>query len=997
MINRPSYLDPTYISEFANTANQNLDISPEEWIRQNIAPTFDNFDPVTEARKAVEQGEQRYAELHPETISSQPNIDAPEGQSQPEGIDLSALLKYREQNKPKSFWEKGNNIIVNGLIDLKEMGTGLVSLMNPDTWKTLQGMAGDYFTPDLSVGQFTKDIANLLLENYNIDLNTLGDRTARDIVGGIIQGIYENPADTAMDVMSFGGAGLVRNLARKVPVLSRIVKAGEVEKAVAGEAASGVQKSVKYNETIKKAEEAAIKNNVKFEDVLKAAEEGTKLPEGGLESYKILKQASKDYDDLVKAASPDTYKGMESTAINQKILRERLKTNPEATFNDVERQTTPLLEMIDDGRYDEVLRRAKQGNVVAKEVIGAKTLYDKGRIIPITHVGAEIERGVTTLDDLAKQAIKYNGRFSERAIGNTSYDALAKAVVNNNEYVDKLAEQYLNRNIAGQILRGEFLGTGEQAGKNIAYLSKEALMNGDLRKAINNPITNPNESYDRIMTQAHNIAQKKGKNLDDIIQAVNEGRKPVRGEKGLYSLVQRANLSIPVAIDKDYLAVLRDQTGKGSQAYSGALQDLWSVNKSAMLGGGTYVAGNILTGAYNTVVNSGAHVLDDFVNAIKSKGELAKNAGIYRYAGEREVKTPILKQIYQVNRALGGKVFGAIDRNVQNLWAEMALHKELRSAGKGAETLQGKLDTITQMDKMKLGEMIVNARRAALINSPKTILPKELEGLANTVSPFWRWMDTATQSTVHMIEHHPLIANVLMADIAANIGFDVELQNRLNLGVQSKKPFVTYRFDQRSGKIKEIRADFIPQMTTLKMADAETYRRMGGSPILAATMQALEGKNSYGNYSKRPVLRNVMAGTVGSKRYMTGADGTLHEVGGQGDEILSAVIKDTFGAPRLYNRTISPLIASAWGGKSYQPYDMSIFASFNPNPMEGNVLFSGQPNRGRTIGDVGKSMLTLSESEYNPRYDRPQPNLQGRIIRQNNRYLNRMQYGGYNR
>lgn len=946
MINRPPYLDPNYISQIDSTIDPN--ISAEEYYNESITPTSDSFDPVTEAKEAVERGKQRYAELHPEAISGQPNIDAQEGQNQPEGIDLSALLKYREQNRPKSIWEKGNNLIVNGIIDVKEMGTGLVALTNPETWKTLQGMAGDYFTPDLTVGQFTKDIANLLLENYNIDLNTLGDRTARDIIGGILQGIYENPVDTAMDIMSFGGAGLIRKLVKKVPVLGRIVKAGEVEKAVAGEAASGVQKSVKYNEAIKKAEQAATDNNVKFEDVLKAAEEGTKLPEGGLESYKILKQASKDYDDLVKAASPDTYKGMESTAINQKILRERLKTDSAANFNDVERQTTPLLEMIDEGRYNEVLARAKQGDRVAREVIGAKTLYDKGRIIPITHVGAEIERGVTTLDDLAKQAIKYNGRFSERTIGNTSYEALAKAVVNNNEYVDKLAEQYLNRNIAGQILRGEFLGTGEQAGKNIAYLSKEALMNGDLRKAINNPVK--------------------------VADPINS-----------------------VAIDKDYLAVLRDQIGKGSQAYTGALQDFWSVNKSALLGGGTYVAGNILTGAYNTVVNSGAHVLDDFVNAIKSKGELAKNAGIYRYAGEREVKTPILQQIYKTNRALGGKAFGTIDRNVQNLWAEMALHKELRDAGKGAETLQGKLDAITQMDKMKLGEIIVNARRAALINSPKTILPREMEGLANTVSPFWRWMDTATQSTVHMIEHHPLIANVLMADIAANIGFDAELQNRLNLGVQSQKPFVTYRFDQRSGKIKEIRADFIPAMTTLKMADAETYRRMGGSPILAATMQALEGKNSYGNYSKRPILRDVMAGTVGSKRYITGADGTLQEVGGQGDEILSAIVKDTFGAPRLYNRTISPLIASAWGGKSYQPYDMSIFASFNPNPMEGNVLFSGQPNRGRTIGDVGKSMLTLSESEYEPKYDRPQPNLQSRIIRQNNKYLNRMQYGGYNR
>lgn len=857
--------------------------------------------------------------------------------------DIAALKAMRGQRAESKMSERSWNILSNIVKDAEEAGTGLTYMLThgKELLSQLPQAAQDYYNKNgYNPTELVKGTLNLLLENYNIDLDTLDERTARDIIGGVVQGAIEHPLFTLMDVASFGGAGVIRNIANKVPVLNRLAKAGKVESRIASESVEGSQKVANYTDKLREAEQAAKDAGVKFEDVLKAAEEGTKLPEGGLESYKKLKEAAPMYDELVKNISPETYRGMESTAINQKILRERLRTNPSATFDEVVRDTTPLMELVEDGKYAEVLTRAKQGNQVAKEIVGAKTLYDKGRIIPITHAMAEIEQVVPSLSKIAETFVDA-GRFSTRVAGNSNYEALAKALKNPDEFLEKVAEKYTEKNIAGSILRGEFIGQGETLGDKIKYLSRTDLESGKLSKAL--------DSASKELTAKNNVP-----------------------------------------ISESYLGVIRDQVNREGNLFTGALKDIYNVQRGNLLAGGTYVFGNMITGASNAVLNSGAGIIGDMISAIKSKGELARQLGVYRRNITPRYSNKIIEGFdkYSGNRLISRPLKYA-DRSLQNFWAEMAAHQEMRRAGvKYGE----RLNYISQADKAKLGDMITNIRRAALINSPKTILPKTAEPLMAAVSPFWRWLDTATQSNIYMLKKNPLMANVALNHIIANIGFDKEMQNRLNLNVSLDKPFVSYKFDDKTGQIKESRIEFIPSMTSLKLADKETLTNLDLNPALGAIIQSVSGKNSYGGYLRRPKVNGIITEAVGTKRYEVLPDGEVNEIKGKGDEIIASSLSSIFAVPRIYNKTIAPMLAPLLSpnGKYYQPYGMSVFGSFTPNVEGGNVFSSGDPQRGRTIEDVARSAITQYDIPYYP--ERPQSvmNARRRVLRQHNRRINRI-------
>lgn len=875
------------------------------------------------------------------TPNTQDSLKTPEQEQAEIERDIQAVQQARG-SQVNPMQERNWNIINNAWRNMQEIGTGINSfLVNaPEIVSSLPQQAKDYFASGKNVNDLVLDAANMVLSSYNIDLRTLPERTVQDILGGVVQGIYENPVDFALDFFSFGGAGLAKKLVKNIPVLSRTVKAGEIESRLGAEAVEGATKLTEYSEKMKKVEDLAKAGGTDLESVLKAAEEGTKLPVGGKEAYKALKEASKDYDSIIKYVSPETYRGMEETAINQKVLRERLKTNPNATFDDVNRETRPLIDLINENKYNEVLDLAKTGNKTAREVVGAKTLYDKGRLIPVTHVGAEVTKGIDTTGKLA-DAILDAGQFSSRVIGNSTYKAIADSIRKPNEFIDMLSRGYLERNVSGAILRGEMLGTGDAAGKNVMYLNRRLLENGKVRSALEG-------------------ASKTATSQKDV------------------------------PIDKDYLISLRDQMSRGETYLSGAAKDIYAVRKGTMLGGGTYVAGNIITGATNAVMNSGAYAISDFINAVKSKGQLAKNLGVYRRSYVPEVNTPGLRFINKLNQ-FTAKPLGEADKYVQNIWAEMAAHANLRRAGVAASE---RADFINQMDKAKLGEMVTDVKKVALINSPRTILPRELDAVANTISPFWRWLDTATQSNIHMLSKNPLMSNIVLTDIVANIGFDKELQNRLNLNVYSDKPFVSYKLDSRTGKIQEHSIEMTPLMTSLKLVDANTYMGSGGNPILGAIINSVQGKNAYGGFSQRPEINGVITQAIGTKRFQVLPNGEKREIKGMGDEILNTAIREFVAAPRLYNKTIAPLIASVISptGEYYQPYDMSMIGSFTPNYQGGNILKSGNPSRGRNIGDVGRAMLTEFSRDYYP--DRGiTPDMSRRIMRGYNRRMGRLMYG----
>ena len=88
--------------------------------------------------------------------------------------------------------------------------------------------------------------------------------------------------------------------------------------------------------------------------------------------------------------------------------------------------------------------------------------------------------------------------------------------------------------------------------------------------------------------------------------------------------------------------------------------------------------------------------------------------------------------------------------------------------------------------------------------------------------------------------------------------------------MQSDKPYVLYKFDDKTGEIKETTAEFVPITASLKFADG-VLRHTGdatpaGIPLLSDLMNAWQGKDRYGGPNNRAATINAMTPTVGSTR-----------------------------------------------------------------------------------------------------------------------------------
>lgn len=863
--------------------------------------------------------------------------------SQSSSVPIDSVLKDidagKMQAKPSSMNQPSTNLFENFLNDARRIGTGLnyVWANLPDIAQNAPQAIKDYFDSGKTAIDALIDVGNLLLEDYNIDIRKLPERDLVNIMQGIVAGAYSHPLTFLTDFISLGGAGVAKKLINKVPVLSRGIKAGKVEEAIAEQGAKVAEKTVKLEEYVKNADKLAQEGGSTLSELAKAAEEGIDIPKAAKPAFKELRKFSKQYNELEKAYAPQTYKGEEHMSIVQKILRDRQKIDPNITFLQVEREVTPLLDDMVKNGIDAVLEPASRGDRLAAEVYNAKRLFDEGRIFPVTHALAEVDSSANKgLLKAAKATGEFTnaGRFSNRIYGTATYDAIADQLRRPDEFLEGLTKKYLNGQISGAILRGELGGLNDLAQgvtKNIKYVNRELLENGQLQEALSKA------SKERILA-------------DDI------------------------------AIDADILAPLREQSGSVTGALDGLAQQIYQTAKSNLLAQGTYIGANVITGAANAVMNSGAGLIGDIVSAIKSKGQLAKNLGVYRRKISNAPDNSILKAIHKINRYTGAGQFQEIDRSIQNVLAEVAAHAEMRRAG---IPYADRLKAISDADKINIGKTIVDIKRAALINGSKTLLPKSVADVAFMGNPFWRWQDTATQSTYRMLEKHPIMANIALLDIAANIGFDKEMQNRLNLNVDMDKPYVSFKLDPK-GQKKTISAEFVPITTTLKFADFKNQSFAPSIPFFTSIYNAMGGLDRYGRPMKRPDQNGVLTQVFGTTRQIYRPETGWMPAGGQADEIINTSIKSLIGAPNLYNRTIAPIFSSIISptGQYYQPYDMALFGSYDRENLGGNAIKAGAPTKGRTALDVIKALGGIYEQDYKPQYDRPTILQQQKLTRQ---------------
>ena len=590
---------------------------------------------------------------------------------------------------------------------------------------------------------------------------------------------------------------------------------------------------------------------------------------------------------------------------------------------------------------------ANQGDKLAQQVVEATEKYRKGDLFPITHAGENIDaiddlyRAGTGVDDLDRI---YAGKFSTREFGLTPYADIAKNLRKPDEFLSGLGEQYAGRNIKDELLTGTLNGesVASKNAKNNVYITREALEG--------------NKTFQAIEKQATKVPLS----------------------------------STDIAIDKNLLSELNNQTkAVGKFFNSDLLYDLQNVGKSSMLASGTYLGANVIGGGITAVMASGLNTLDDLVHAIKTHGQLSKNLGTYRKAGEfRKVKTPILKQINTVNKYTTGAVTELIDRKFQNFYSEMAVHRKLREKG---ITPKSRLQALDEMDAKNLGDIIESVRAEALLNSTKPTMPRLVVEAGAAANPFWRWNDTALRSTLYMLQHHPITSNLIMNQVLGRIGFDNEMQNRLNLDVKSDKPFVSYYFNDRTGQTKEASLEWTPMMNSFKMLGTpDTFLKNDlQNPTLLQLWNSAQGKDQYGRALKRA---EKDAGRVrhqyeGGNRWVL-TDRGWKEQGTRLDEVASTFAKNTIGSLNFLNKTALPIVGTAIGQDFYQPYGQSLFGSFGGDETANNFISGGDLRKRRDMGDVANAFLGLYSQPYIPALEgeRPMSLSRGRSLMRKQRY-----------
>lgn len=822
----------------------------------------------------------------------------------------------------------GNNILKNAQANMAEIGTGLTNIMaHPaETLETIGGYIGrNYRNPYKIIG----DVSDAMTSPYNFKLGDIGNKTLGEIAAGAVVGAYEHPVDALMDFASLGGGEALGTIVKSTKAGQKAARAvenitakagfdlgGDINKAVQG--GMDVNKSAVQRDLIEatKPIQTATVMKATPEDLalaIRSAEEDLPVTGKALEIKNSLKEFSTKWDDVFKKYSPHTWVDPEELSIIQKIARDTGDT-----YQAVRKNVTPVLDTLkEENGLTKVRELSNSGNELATKVLDAKRLYDTGEIFPVTHGLAEVDK--TKAIDTSQRIL--NKRFSTREFGNASYEDIAKQLVSPSEYLESLGVNFANSEMAKQILEGANLG------------GVKSLAPDDIGKAV------------YVQREALEQAMRNEKDIHEVLKSAKKEKM----------------LDDDIPLDETVAKVLENKTERRGQSFGGVTGDVVKLAKQSMLGAGSYLGGNALTAASTALLNSGPMLISDIIQASKSKGKLLKELGLYRTdSAATKMHHPITQAISNINDVTGGKALRWVDRKIQNWWGEVGAHAALRKAG---------VNSIPEATKVQLANIIHDTRRAGLLNDPVSSLPAGLHDVLGVTNPFFNWIETATKSTYHQLKEAPFLTNVVVGDILGNIGYDQEIQNRLNLRVKSTRPYVSYKFDDKTGEIKETTAEFMPITSSFKFAEGVLNRDADMLPVsipaLSDLISVAQGKDKYGNPLKRAVKLNEVTQAVGSTRWkMNPQTGEMQKIGSQGDEMLATAVKALMVPTSLWNRTVAPAIGGVMGMHYNQPYAQSILGDFSDTDIHNNILVGGNPDKPRTGMDVIRAISGRSEYPY---------------------------------
>ena len=903
----------------------------------------------------------------------------------------NAADDLRATNRAYYEQARGANPIVNALADISEIGTGLTSMaVHPvETLKSVGSYIADpnryYKHPKHPIlggaKEMGNDLINVFASTYGISthdgaelfnlikegqIRKAGKKFGHDIVTAAVNA-YKHPVITALDVTPFvlaGKAGKVAEVATKG-------KGGAVNTAIDSASAKARSKTYKVQEAMQDIKSEVTKPVGRAYETTDLNNAIRNLEEGAVATTEAEKTATKALSRAVDAwneSIPEAYKVDNFTvAHNQRMVRSGKATSlvdADKNTQQFAKSRGTAADLTDEALKDRkgkigekaqvgkveydwkaVEEAAAAGDEWAKEMLISKQSFDKGYLKLVPHGLAEVAKDAAGTA-LSNEERIFAGKYSSRVFGTASYEDIGEQIKNANEWLDKQIQHFTEAEIAREIIEEGTLGgqklvqEGAKA-KDIVYLDREILAEKDLGKALDKALT---------VETPNSVAIEKAV-VDELVNQFKVRSGKPFGERWM------------------------------NEAYQ--------TSKQNMLAAGSYLAGNAITGANNAIMNSGLNPVTfarDIIDASRTKGRLAKEMGIYRQLGRSTVtaKTPIIKGVQKFNAPIADTL-NYIDAKMQNTFVEMAAHNRLRSQGFKFEE---RANALMDMDKVHLAQNIHDARMVGLLNPNRTILPKALHAAASILNPFWRWMDTAAQSSMYMMAKHPVVNGLVLNDFGARIGFDQEMQRRMKLGVVSDKQGVSYRYNEGSKKVEEVTCEFIPQLNTIRLVGETAKAIQSGKmdelpfkiapaavPFFGAVLNATYGKDRYGRPLLRPEADRRLNGAIqvmqGGKRYHYVPNKTVgfEEIqGGMGDEILSTAINELIAYPKLFNRMVLPSAAvgaSLLTGNNiryYKPYPNQIIGEFGRG---GEMPEYANPRSSA----AGQEMLDIVTGKFAKPYD----------------------------
>lgn len=922
---------------------------------------------------------------------------------------------------------EGNNILQNVGQDFKDIVTGGAYMLTHPKEAILQplgreivniGQAGveGFKNPELNkyvgtnpdlmdriYGSVTgatskagKDLVDFLITNYDITTDDIakaikGEGSKKALVQKALKSAGEHPLFTGLDVASLLLPGL--KAIKGSSKAAQAAKAGTRTAEQITEELSKMSPAQRVATQINMTGAEANKNANKFLDISENIKKGYSQEQiekaieahmGGFETTEVPKDLLKkvgesiqSYDDMLtqenkyaevlskedKFAISDTqatqYKGKD-LGLNKNfddIKRERQPyydkiQNVEIVEKEIDHPTKGKIKVKDrivtpraEG-WKELEEMAQQGDNIAQDILSNKKQFDKGylRIVPMAEIS-----GIETFGKSIGEGRVVAGRASDRVYGTATPKQIAETYfMKPNEWINNKVNQVIEKEVINEIATKGTLG--------------------------NTPLVTESTKKVKYINPTHST-------IDSIVETATDTATNVN----------------TVAIDSNLLKEVQGQTGllKGGNnpfAQGSGLADVFNVIKGNALASGGYLAGNAETALYNAFLNAGLNPIgfaQDAIDAWRSNNELIKRANSYRRLSpvERNIKNPIIKGI---NKWSGtGTVSNAlnyIDTKIQNTAAEMAAHRNLRERG---VKFEDRARALEDMDKLSLAQTANDIQTVALMNKTNTLVPRALHQAWAATNPFWRWTDTALQSTYYMMDKHPVATNIIWNKLMGSVMFDKEMQNRMNLDVQSDKPFVSYRYNPQTKTLQEVSAEFMPVMNSVKFfgETAEALKAGDGAkamqsaglfaiPFITKTSNVLMGKDQYG----RPLINGRMNKGTMSVNYQTGdryimtPEGWKLQNAGLADEVLGTLVEEAAGSLRFLNKAAIPTAVSTYNaltGKDkvyYQPYQTDAF-QLGSITNAGEMPRVGNPRRASNELQVADYFLGRYARDYNPQFE----------------------------